>query len=342
MMPEDAHTRVLLIEDNPPDAVIIQEYLLRGLKREFDLLKAHDLHEGLDRLEREHVDIVLLDLTLPDCDGYETFARTHHHSPQVPIVILTGRDDGRLGDRILPRGAQDYLVKGQFDRELLKKCIKYAIDRAKVERDLLLANTEIESLVEHLQNALQEVTEMANKDPLTGLANSRHFYELAEVEMRLFRRYDHPLLALAYIDIDDFKQVNDTFGHSEGDELLQAVAGVMASTLREVDVVARMGGDEFAILLPDCDENGCRAALSRMQSGYRQMVRERGWPSTMSIGCARYTYVPASVDKMISDADSLMYEVKDSGKDRLNLKTFDGERDREAEEVDQGARDHAG
>jgi two-component system, cell cycle response regulator len=335
-MPEKVHKRVLLIEDNPPDAVIIQEYLLRGPRRDFDLLKAHDLHEGLDRLEREKIDIVLLDLTLPDCDGYETFARTHQHSPRVPIVILTGLDDGKLAEKILSKGAQDYLVKGQFDRELLKKCILYAIDRAKVEADLLIANQEIESLVEHLQNALQEVTEMANKDPLTGLANSRHFYELAEVEMRLFRRYDRPRLALAYIDLDDFKHVNDTLGHSVGDELLQTVAEVMSDTLREVDIVGRMGGDEFAILLPDCDEDGCRAALSRLQTGHARTVDEKGWPSTMSIGCARYSYVPVSVDRMISDADTLMYQAKASGKDRLNLKTFEGQR--AADEAGNGAR----
>jgi diguanylate cyclase (GGDEF)-like protein len=324
----DEQINVLIIEDNPPDSVIVREYLKRDTERHFEVVTAIDLDEGLERLSREEIDIVLLDLSLPDCEGYETFNRVHSHSPKVPVVVMTGLDDEEMAVSVLSEGAQDFLVKGRFDSDLLKRSVTFSIEREKVERDLLDANKEIAGLAAHLQEVLESVTEMAHKDPLTGIANSRYFYEVATLELEMERRYNHPSLALAYLDIDDFKAVNDRHGHMVGDQLLRKVARIMSDEIRSVDVPARVGGDEFVILLPESDAEACMTAMRRLQSHLLRVMEENEWPVTVSIGVACYSSVPASVEEMVASADRLMYEVKNEGKNGIRIETVDRAPDR--------------
>lgn len=154
-MQEVQKIRALIIEDNPPDAIIIQEYLLRGPERRFDLVKAADLDEGLDKLSRGDTDIILLDLALPDCEGHETFERAHSQAPGTPIIVLTSRDDEELAVTMLKEGAQDYLVKGHFDAELLKRAIRYSIERAKSERELQKAYEELDAFAHTVSHDLK-------------------------------------------------------------------------------------------------------------------------------------------------------------------------------------------
>jgi signal transduction histidine kinase len=134
---------ILLIEDNHPDTVIISEYLFRGGKREFDLTTAEDLDTGLRMLSRERPDVLLLDLSLPDSDGPQTFSRAHEREPGVPIIVIAGEDDEPVAIQMLNDGAQDYLVKGHFNSDLLKRCVKYALGRAMAEQAILKANADL-------------------------------------------------------------------------------------------------------------------------------------------------------------------------------------------------------
>lgn len=166
-----------------------------------------------------------------------------------------------------------------------------------------------------LKNAFEREKLMAGTDALTGVANRRHFYDLADVEINRLLRYGHPF-TVCYIDIDDFKQINDTFGHGEGDNLLRLIADSIKNTMRRTDVVGRLGGDEFALLMP---ETGADVALNVVNKvlALQDIAQKRRLAVTLSIGMVVYLYPPENVDEMIKKADALMYSVKMSGKNNI-------------------------
>lgn len=167
-----------------------------------------------------------------------------------------------------------------------------------------------------IKRAHEHEREMARTDYLTGSVNGRHFTELAAVEISRAERHVHPF-SVAFMDIDDFKTVNDRYGHSAGDELLRAVAGVIRRGVRSIDVVARLGGDEFSILLPETDYDAAQTAVRRVRRDLLELVRANRWPVTFSIGVVTWDVPPASVDDMLRAADELMYSAKRNGKNRI-------------------------
>jgi diguanylate cyclase (GGDEF)-like protein len=176
-------------------------------------------------------------------------------------------------------------------------------------------------LLSALKAARLEEQRLARTDPLTGAANYRAFREAAERELSRARRYARPL-AMAYIDVDNFKEVNDLFGHQTGDEVLRALAGRLQLGLRATDLLARVGGDEFVLLLPETDEAQARQALERLQQELRDHLQRQGWQATLSLGLAVFLTPPQGVDAMLTAADRLMYEAKNGGKDRIQTATF--------------------
>lgn len=164
-----------------------------------------------------------------------------------------------------------------------------------------------------LKTALEHERSSARTDPLTGIADRRFFYTLAESEIKRLERYGH-IFTVAYIDIDTVKAVNDRFGHSAGDELLRLMAGIMKSHIRATDTAARIGGDEFALLLPETGDGAALAAVGKIKEALDRAVRERDWPVSLSSGVVTYHAPPASVDKMLEQIDGLMYSVKREGK----------------------------
>jgi diguanylate cyclase (GGDEF)-like protein len=172
-----------------------------------------------------------------------------------------------------------------------------------------------------LKNNLENEKDLARRDPLTDTLNRRSFFDLAEHEISRAQRYNLPL-TVAYIDLDNFKAVNDQFGHQTGDELLNTVVATIRSNIRSSDVVARFGGDEFVILLPDTPGDAALKFLHKIHDHLDQTMVLRGWPVSFSIGAATYVKVPATVDAVIRQADELMYAVKHDGKNRLLHKEF--------------------
>lgn len=171
-------------------------------------------------------------------------------------------------------------------------------------------------LLWRLKGALSRERELAREDYLTKVANARFFYEIAESEINRLRRYKHPL-TFAYLDIDDFKSVNDTMGHTVGDHLLSDIALMIKRSVRSVDTVARLGGDEFAILMPETAEDGARTVISRLTSGIADAGKKSGWPVTVSIGMVTCEDEACTLDELIKKADALMYKVKSSGKNSI-------------------------
>ncbi|MDJ0706659.1 MAG: GGDEF domain-containing protein [Leptolyngbyaceae cyanobacterium MO_188.B28] len=171
-------------------------------------------------------------------------------------------------------------------------------------------------LLTALREAYQREQQLARLDSLTGISNRRFFLELLQVELDRARRYQYPL-TLAYLDLDDFKAVNDQLGHNAGDRLLQSVAQILTLSVRSHDVAARLGGDEFAILLPQTNDNQARKALTRTYHQLQTLNQSDPYPVGFSIGAITFTTLPTSTDELIAQADQLMYAIKRSGKNRL-------------------------
>lgn len=174
----------------------------------------------------------------------------------------------------------------------------------------------IVAILAMLKDAYAREQLLSRTDPLTGAMNKRHFDEVLAVEVDRARRYRHPL-TFASIDADNFKSVNDRFGHAAGDALLQAVVRTLHADLREFDAVGRLGGDEFAVLLPEAGEEQAVQIFERIRGTLRDEMGRNGWPVTFSIGLATWPDPPATCDDLARRADTLMYEAKKAGKDAI-------------------------
>ncbi len=288
----DTALTVLLVEDNPGDARLIREFLTEAGPDAFRLEVTDRLEAALAHLSAGSAQVVLLDLSLPDSRGLDTFTTLRDSGPNVPILILTGQDDDTLGTIAAREGAQDYLIKGQVTGPTLARAIRYAL-----ERHRLMMELHTRSLV----------------DPLTGLYNRRAFLALAERQLRIADRTGRGLL-LMFVDVDNFKQINDAFGHLVGDQALQEVAEVLHATLRGSDIIARLGGDEFALLALEANDESAEALTARLRRNLlarSQTAGNRPYPLSLSVGVARYDPThPGSVEDLLRQADARMYEQK--------------------------------
>ncbi len=172
-----------------------------------------------------------------------------------------------------------------------------------------------------LQEAVQRERTLANTDHLTGAANARHFNEVAGREIERLRRYGQAF-TLCYMDLDNFKAVNDRLGHSVGDAVLCEVTAAIATHLRATDLLARLGGDEFVLLLPQTDEAGARATADKLRQEVSHRMAARDWAVTLSVGVLTCRQAPASVDDLLRAADRLMYGAKGEGKNRIRWANF--------------------
>ncbi|HEY0099083.1 MAG TPA: diguanylate cyclase [Pyrinomonadaceae bacterium] len=178
--------------------------------------------------------------------------------------------------------------------------------------------------VSALRRSHDQERKLARTDDLTGMINRRSFFEASQQEINRARRNKHPF-TVAYMDVDDFKLINDRYGHSIGDMVLKSVSQTIKSNIREIDVVARLGGDEFVILMPETDEAAAQTVVARVHRNVMDKVHEYGWPITFSIGVVTWMTAPRTVDVMLKQADDAMYEVKNSGKNHVTHLKLSGE-----------------
>lgn len=176
-------------------------------------------------------------------------------------------------------------------------------------------------LLSRLKNALERESALSRTDFLTGAFNSRAFSEVGMAEILRARRHGRPF-TVVYIDLDNFKTVNDTLGHSVGDTLLRQVVDTLKRNVRATDLVARLGGDEFAVLLPETNGDSAKALVSKLREYLLSEMQKDGWPVTFSVGVLTYVSPPGNVDEMIRVADVLMYEVKKNGKNAIRHSTY--------------------
>ena len=282
--------RILLVEDDADDRLFVR-VMLRDAGDDALLTTCTRLDEAIESLSGGGDDIVLLDLALPDSDGLSGLRRLRAAAPEVPVVVLSGRRDDRVALEALALGAQDYLIKGAMDGATLSRAIRFALERQRAERRL---------------------ARMALRDPLTGLPNRVLFMD--RLQQALARRGAHRL-ALMFVDLNEFKAVNDRYGHLSGDDLLVEVGVRLRAELRAADTVARLGGDEFTILV-----EGVSGAAEAMALG-RRIAVSLGRPYDLTGGVASISAAVGVTlgaageepDELLRRADEAMYEAKAAG-----------------------------
>lgn len=172
------------------------------------------------------------------------------------------------------------------------------------------------SLLSRLRLSLFLEKKLARSDSLTGAANGRTFYESVSLTVEHALRASQPV-SLAYLDLDNFKWINDNLGHAAGDQLLCKLVQVIQHNIRALDLLARLGGDEFALLLVDCDELEARASLERIRERFVQEMIKSKWPVTVSVGAVTFDHPGRDVDAMVRKVDEVMYRAKKAGKNRI-------------------------
>jgi len=303
-------TRILLVEDNLGDVRLLQEYLKESDSLNADLIHVDCLSEAVACLgEAASYDLVLLDLSLPDSQGLATFSAIQERAGNLPIILLTGNDDESLAVQAVQQGAQDYLVKGKVDADLLARAIRYGIERNR----LLVEMEKVREVEQHL----------AYHDMLTNLPNRLLFYDRMRQALAHARRYSG-LVAVLFLDLDGFKAINDRHGHAVGDRLLQAVATRLKGNMRQSDTIARLGGDEFTILLTGIKSmkdvsRTAQKVLSVVSRPFAIDGHQLG--VTCSIGVSVFPHDGSDTESLIKRADFAMYRAKNQGK--ANYQHFD-------------------
>ena len=284
---------VLLVEDNPGDARLVHEMLREDGFSDFRLTHVTTMKRAVEQLSVDPAgyDAILLDLSLPDESGLDTLRRMVAVAGRASVVVMTGAGDERMGLEALQDGAQDYLVKGQVDGRMVRRALRYAVERQDMRR------------------ALQSLT---LRDDLTGLNNRRGFLVLAEQQVKVARRHMSTFLLL-FLDLDDLKLINDTFGHGEGNRALVEAADVLRACFRQSDILARIGGDEFAAFAISSTESGEEAVRARLQAALRLVNAkpDRAYPLGFSVGILPcLPSEPVTIDVLLERADRLMYAEK--------------------------------
>jgi diguanylate cyclase (GGDEF)-like protein len=275
--------RTLLIEDNPADARLLREVLAETPEADFELEWVDGLAAGLQRLSSWPVDLVLLDLYLPESRGLATFATTHECAPTVPIIVLTGLDDRELALKAVRDGAQDYLVKGQIEAASLVRAMQHAVVRHRMQ---------------------EQTGGPAWKDELTGLYNRHGFLALGEQLLRLADN-TQGRVALVYADVNGLEKINQAYGREEGNAALQAVAALLHKTARESNLVARVGGDEFALMWVSHSLEPQQEVKSLLAGALLSLSQApRAYPLTVSWGLSMYDPTkPCSMATLIKHAE---------------------------------------
>jgi len=284
---------ILLVEDNPSDAYLIDGLLSEHNTGQYEVHHVKTQSEAVIALGEQSFDVCLLDLTLPDANGFSALIDIQDKAPDMPVLILTGIKDRALAKRAVGRGAQDYLLKDELEMTSLIRSIDYARERKRIEKELF---------------------QRANFDALTGIANRSLFEARLKMAQARAERAGSGV-AVLYLDLDRFKPINDKYGHEAGDFVLKTVAQRIKSVLRAYDTPARIGGDEFAVLLEGIATP--RDAATIAQKIIRELavsMHHRG--KTLKIGVSigiTFSDTANPPESLLHNADAAMYLVKKEG-----------------------------
>ncbi len=297
---------ILVVEDSPTTAALLSKYL-GGAYR---LLHAKDGIQAWDMLEQNpNIVLVITDIHMPNMNGHQLLVKIRKSEDarhkNMPVVVMTTAEDNVDRNLSFLNGANDFITKPVDEMELV----------ARVNVHYRLART-----IRELEASRKALSEQATTDPLTKLKNRRAFFEIGTKALATARRYVSDL-SVILLDIDHFKKINDTYGHSVGDEAIVLVADVLMELSRTEDTVARIGGEEFAMLLPDTNRLGTAVLAERIRSAIEReqfIVGDKIHPITACIGIASFGVDPAAtIDQLLGVADNRLYLAKNAGRNRI-------------------------
>lgn len=302
----EARKPKLLIVD---DSATIRATLSRAVGDEFDSIEATNGKEALRLLtDDDEIDLVVTDLAMPELDGFGLIMHMRSSDSarlnNMPVIVVTGANDTAAREKAFVAGANDFIAKTSDHVEFL----------ARVRAHVKLAQT-----IQELEQSRRYLKEQADTDPLTKLANRRSFFSASSSSLAQMKRQNEHF-SIIIMDIDHFKRINDTYGHQAGDVVLQQLAMVLSTALREGDILARIGGEEFVVASPYTNRLAAIVLSERLRKAIESsefMHGDNRIPVTISLGIASMTKSDDDIDKLLAVADSRLYLAKQKGRNRI-------------------------
>ncbi len=273
--------------------------VLVDLLSDYDVIDATSPTEALEIVKEEKIDLILLDIMMPQMDGFEVCRRLKADpmTKDIPVIFVTAKTDEESIEKAYDVGGSDYITKPFLPKELL----------ARVKKELRIIEL------------IEKLNKQATTDPLTGVYNRRFFMDSCQKNIALAKRKKEPL-SILMIDIDHFKQINDTYGHAIGDEVIQKLSSIMQESQRKSDVIARYGGEEFLILLPDTPYESAKEVAQKLrkkvEESFVETHNDEKIRFSVSIGVATINKED-SCQKLMHNADKALYQAKESGRNRV-------------------------
>ena len=286
--------RVLVVEDDEEDRMLLCRQLRAGGVDSSAIQEAGSLVEAEERLRRGSIDVIISDFHLGKATALDLFPLLRRAEVDAPVIVLTGADTEEAEEAVLGSEAVEFIRKQSLSREELRRTLRFTLRNHALVREL---------------------KQLAHYDALTGLVSRHLLMDRLESALCHGRRYRHGV-AVLYLDLDDFKPVNDSFGHEAGDAVLKIVAQRLKGVVREVDTVARMGGDEFVVLMGNVGSEGVATVCERALASMGQPISHNGQEHQVgvSIGvriCSEGDY--PDPPQVLAEADAALYAAKDQG-----------------------------
>jgi len=309
----DRKGSILIVDDD--DSTCRSLTLVLG-RKSYDAETVGTGREAMEKAQGRSFNLVLLDIKLPDVEGIELLAPLKEMHPDMGVIMVTGYASLDTAVRALNEGASAYIMK-PFNMDVVLASVNKTIEEQRLAMESKRLYQAAQRELAERERTQEELLHLAMRDPLTGLPNRAHFNERLALALAHAQR-SRERLPLMLLDLDHFKQVNDTLGHNVGDRLLQHVAQRLRSLLRRSDTVARMGGDEFLLLLPGITqvEQVTKVARRVLEAVRKPLALDSHQLSiTTSIGIAIYPGDGDDADTLIRNADIAMYRAKERGRD---------------------------
>ncbi len=297
--------KTILIVD---DTKINIDILLELLGDTYDILVSLNGTRALEIIDENHVDIILLDILMPDINGYDVcrVLKSKEKTKHIPVIFITANTDEESIENAFEVGGIDYITKPFKALELLAR---------------LRTHLNMQELLKELEDSHKDLELLASQDHMTKLYNRRYFSEISMKILELAKRNKKDLSVLM-LDIDKFKNVNDTYGHHVGDDVIIALANVLKNLSRNSDVACRFGGEEFLILLPETNLEGAYAIGEKIRKHVEDLVikleNQETLKFTISAGVAQIdSENELNLEKTIQRADDALYEAKEGGRNKV-------------------------
>jgi len=300
---------ILVVDDTITNLDILVEIL-----DNYDVIEVTNGRDALEIVKEENIDLILLDIVMPDMDGFEVCQKlkSDKKTKNIPVIFITAKTDEEAIEKAYDTGGMDYITKPFKPKELL----------ARVNTQL-----QIQKLISDLEDSKEELKFLASTDPLTKLYNRRYFAKTSTHVLNLSKR-NKTDLSMIMLDIDKFKNVNDTYGHKVGDDVLITLASILQELTRNSDIICRFGGEEFLILLPETNINGALKIAHKIREVVETTVitiSDNKIPTdykklefTVSLGGTQINIdLDNNIEASIHRADKALYQAKNSGRNRV-------------------------